>query len=454
MQTLLLGLMLLPVIAGILALFVGRQVVWVRRYAGLAITAIAFVCALGLLFFAEQDVAVPVAWLPGADAWSLHVGGMGLVALVVTVGTALVTRIVVLAGGKHCSPGTDAIFLIALGSSGLAFLTGHFLARYLALEIVALCVAAACLVQLRSDGGPRAGAYVYLILRIGDAGLLAAILLLLRAGNTLDVSAALQAGMGLSGMPLVWIVGALALAVWVKVGAWPFYGWQRLGMTRLPLAGAWMYGILMPQLGLYLLYRVTPLVSGGGGMLLLVLALASGAVAALLWSRADRGPSSSLIYGGAILGSLGLAVAGLGFVAGVSILLIVGALLRLGVMLWRMIPVSTPAAVSLAGANERTAPALGTMEALRGVMRGSLLMQDVGEAGSTTGGDAVAGGEADLPVRVEEVVVEDLLHGAGRAVVALSRVIQRIQTGNLRLGTLWLALSLVVVVLLALRGAW
>jgi hypothetical protein len=466
MHILLFGLILLPVVAGVLVLVVGRQVVPVRRYVSLGVTGVAFLCAAGLLFFGEQDIHLPVSWLPGTGAWTLHVGGVGLIALIVTVGSALATCIAVLVLKMEGSPELDAIFLIALGSSALAFLAGNFLARYLALEIVALCVAAACLVQLRSEAGTQAAGYVYLVLRIGDAGLLAAILLLLSAGNTLEVGPALQAGARLGGLSLAWVVGGFSLAAWVKIGAWPFHGWQRMGVTQLTGVGAWLYGILVPQLGLYLLYRVTPLMASRGGVAplsVLALALASIAVTVTLWDRAPRSSASLHIYGGALLGALGMAFAATGFVAGVAALLIAGVLLRLGMALWRMVPArsimasDSRVAASLAApldAVEQDVLGRGLMGAVRGMMSGAQALhatveQGLFEQGPAKVSQAVLDGARTLQSSVEQGGLENLLNGTAQVVVAVGRAIQRLHTGKLRTGMLWVVLSLLAVVLLA-----
>jgi hypothetical protein len=459
MSILLFTLLLFPITAGVALLFVGRSVEWVRRYAGLAVTALAFVCSLGLLFFGEQDVHVPVTWIPGAGAWSLHIGGLGLTALIVTLGSALVTRIVTLVAGTECTPELDAIFLIALGAGSMAFLTGHFLARYLALEIVALCVAAACLIHIRSEAGTQAAGFVYLLLRVGDAGLLASILLLLGIGDTLDVGEALQVGIGLRGLSLAWVVGGFSLAVWVKAGAWPFHGWQRVGVTHLPAAAAWLYGTLMPQLGLYLLYRVTPLMALGGiiTLVLLVLGLGSSVVTVVLWLRAARSATSLQVYGGALLGSLGIAFAALGSVAGVSTILIAGVLFRLGMALWRMARASSPE-FAVAGVLDSSVVMQGTLGrglvgTVRSFMSGAQVLHDtveqgVFEQGPTMMGHAVMDGARALHTSVEQGGLDSLLHGTARMVVALSRSIQRVHTGKLRTGMLWVVLSLLAVILL------
>jgi len=76
----------------------------------------------------------------------------------------------------------------------------------------------------------------------------------------------------------------LILAVWVKLGGLPFHLWVRAG-RRLSLSSrTWLFGTVMPNLGLYLLYRVSPLVAlpGPARTVAMWLGAAGAALAALL----------------------------------------------------------------------------------------------------------------------------------------------------------------------------
>ncbi|MEM4725278.1 MAG: proton-conducting transporter membrane subunit, partial [Candidatus Hadarchaeum sp.] len=101
----------------------------------------------------------------------------------------------------------------------------------------------------------------YLLLRVGDAGLLSAILLLFRATGTLNIKGALDAAVGLDAGRLGWILAGLLLAIWVKMGGWPFYPWSLSGRHLTPASHAWLFATMMPNLGIYLLYRVSPLIA-------------------------------------------------------------------------------------------------------------------------------------------------------------------------------------------------
>jgi len=178
----------------------------------------------------------------------------------------------------------------------------------------------------------------YLLLRLGDAGLLIAILILMVASGTLSIDPALEfalrAGEGVNGAldapRLSWVVIGFLLAVWVKLGGWPFHLWSQPG-RRLPLAlQACLYATVMPNLGAYLLYRVTPLLALAGPLQTAALWLgAGGAVLAALIALTQEDLRSALVYVGAAQGGLTLFVAASGAKAAVWLSLLVLTPLRL-----------------------------------------------------------------------------------------------------------------------------
>ena len=154
---------------------------------------------------------------------------------------------------------SGVLALIALAAGNLAFISAHFLLRYVALEVVGLCIAAAPLLE---QGGRERfihAGWVYLLLRFGDAGLLTAILLLGAESGTFEIGAALDAVATLPTHIQIWINLGFFLAIAVKIGVWPFYAWIDSGRRLARNTSMWLYATLMPNLGLYLLYRVAAL---------------------------------------------------------------------------------------------------------------------------------------------------------------------------------------------------
>jgi len=325
------GLVALPLLAGALVAVALRRArpSTVHRVA-LTATGLTALCALALLPHTGDGPATAVEWLPDAGPMGLTTGATGLYAALVTTWAAF---FVLLAappfippkiggerggGSAERLPLSAAVTLLALAAANVVFLTDHFLARYIALEIVALCIALALLVEIRNSTGILLARSSYLLLRLGDAGLLTAILILMEASGTLSIGAALGlalssiegSGGALDATRLGLVVAGLILAVWVKLGIWPFHLWSQPG-RRLSLAShAWLYATIMPNLGLYLLYRVTPLLALAGPLQTVALWLgAGGAALAALIALTQADVRGALVYVGAAQGGLALFVA-------------------------------------------------------------------------------------------------------------------------------------------------
>jgi hypothetical protein len=206
----------------------------------------------------------------------------------------------------------DALTLVALAAAAMALLSGHFLLRYAALEIAALCVALAPLAEVRGERSTRLTFLVYLLLRVGDAGLLSAIVLLWGTAGTLDVGPALAAVSQLPEAAAQVAAAGLLLAMWVKIGAWPFQAWTGVGRRLAPRSQAWLYAIVLPNLGLYLLHRIAPLLADTGplGSAPLWLGAGGAALAALLaLRRGNVGQGGSFPHVAAVLGGLAVVAA-------------------------------------------------------------------------------------------------------------------------------------------------
>ena len=359
MVILLASLIAIPLVAGGFTVLTSWRVLRpVTHTATLAATGLTALCALLLLPFVGSGQTIEIEWLPGAGSMAVGLGGTGLYAALVTVWGAFLALLGARAHDTSDSPVRGAVILFALAASIVAFLAQHFLARYVALEIAALCVAMMPIVQgervdpgsSRSSRlvdtppltGSRLSQAVYLILRLGDAGLLVAILILADASGTLDIAAALESGSSLDAARLRWAVAGFLLAVWVKMGVWPFHVWIQAG-HRLSLSSyAWLYATVMPNLGLYLLYRVAPLLAIEGTVRAVALWL--GAACAVLctfgaWvlsgTTGGDGAASrtswrlELAYLGAAQGASALLVAASGLKPVVWVILLITTPLRL-----------------------------------------------------------------------------------------------------------------------------
>lgn len=300
-----------------------------------AMTGLTALGTLVLLPHAGSDRVVTVEWLPGTGPMALGLSPTGIYAALMTTSSAFLA---LLASNRDEDRSvrrlslSKVVMLLALAAANVAFLAEHFLARYVALEIVALCIALTPLVEIEEEGnGFHAAWSSYLLLRVGDAGLLVAILMLMDASGTLQIGPALDyATSGAVGIErLGWIVAGLVLAVWAKMGGWPFHLWILSGQRLTLGSRAWLFATLMPNLGLYLLYRVTPLVALPGLLRTTAMWLgAGGALLAGFLALVRRDARTSLVYLGAAQAGLALFTAAGGFKAAIWLVLLATTPLR------------------------------------------------------------------------------------------------------------------------------
>ena len=428
-------------------------------------------CALGLLPFTGEVLPFTLTWIPTVGPMSLSLATTSLFAITATAAAAVVIYLVGGITGLGPRPSySGALVLIALAASNLTFLSGHFLLRYVALEIVGLCIAAAPM--LEGNGRERfvhAG-WIYLLLRFGDAALLSAILLLGARSGTFEIGAALEAVSTLSEPAQLWISLGFFLAIAVKIGVWPFYAWIDSGRSLTRSTYAWLYATLMPNLGFYLLYRVAalplrirPLYSG-------LLAFGVGAGMLTLFTLTQRPspvrfPARSTALLGAVIWCAALLVDG--ELAWWGLLALTAIRLPLHLILPRQEELVTDVQVPpswerwnqnieqlaerlrdevetgvldrgpnvLAGGLSKTAKNLhATVEV--GILERSL---DIIAAGLTATTER-------LHMTVEQQGLEGLLRGTVRKVLQGSRQLQSWHTGRLRANLWWVVLCLILAI--------
>ncbi len=301
----------------------------------LVVSGLVTLLALILLPLAGGGAVITVEWFPGMGQMGLTTSPTGLYAVLATAGAAFFALFATASHAQEFSPLMGALMLLALATAAAAFLADHFLARYVVLEIVALCIALAILVKMQTRQGIRLAGGNYLLLRLGDVGMLTGILLLMDATGTLQITPSLEQSLTLIegtplGVRLRWAVAGFLVAVWVKLGGWPFHLWKRTGL-QLPLnAQIWLYATVMPNLGIYLLYRVTPLLVLAGPLREAILWIGSGGAAlAGLAALKHRGVRVSLIYQETAQAGLLLFVAATGVKEAIWLSLFVMAALRL-----------------------------------------------------------------------------------------------------------------------------
>ncbi len=461
----------------------------------LAAGALVVMCALGLVSFLLLPTTpsslevLELEWLPGTGSMHLHLEARTLLILVaVSLGLTLVLsaertveKQAVEGDGAWGPALLKSLALIALTATQVAVLSSSFLSRYLALEIVGLCIGLVPLIA--SQDGFRRAARVYLVLRVGDAGLLIAILMLMQATGVLDITSSLAAAPALALSQRTWIAGAFVLAVWVKVGAWPMHIWLR-DAEELPFVSrVWLYAVSMPVLGLYLLYRVVPLLQTVDTLRHVVLASAGLAtLAALILTFVHRRrPQSLMTYVWSATGGAALCLGALGaqqivwvwvlamplFVA-VSGRDVSGALSLAPASTQEttmgMVPEPEEAAewafaaarqwlyrvVELEGINHLAALILRALGSLaRSVQRFEHAALDA--MVSVTVG--VLGFMTRLTQRVERGALDGLIGASVGGTRLVARRVQRLHTGRLRLNLLWVVIGFLIALFVLLGGS-
>ena len=143
----------------------------------------------------------------------------------------------------------------------IAFISGQFMIRYIALDIVGLLAAMIVLNRFQNSNTFRRFVFIFQMLRLGDLSLLASILLLNHYSGTLDISRMITAATELPLAIRTWVLAGFVFAILVKAAIWPFGLWVRRAWQPEGDISNWISGFLMPVLGYYLLYRIQPILT-------------------------------------------------------------------------------------------------------------------------------------------------------------------------------------------------
>jgi hypothetical protein len=153
----------------------------------------------------------------------------------------------------------NLILGVSLAFGFIAFFSGQFMIRYIALEMVGLMVALTALDSVSNLKAYTRFAAVFLILRLGDIGLWSSILILQNHTGNLNISEMITTATALPLPSRTWVLAGFLFAVLIKTAAWPLGLWLQFIETKKKSFVLWVPRILMPSLGLYLLYRIRPI---------------------------------------------------------------------------------------------------------------------------------------------------------------------------------------------------
>ena len=221
---------------------------------------LAMIASALIASFSASPLRLCITWQPSAGETCLFFEKSSLLLVLLVCISLLLVIIIYHRQNPVISSQQLGLALISISAANIAFLTEHFLLRYVALEAVGLCVVGTSL--MLSSTTKKAWdntKLVFLNFRLGDIGLLAAILLLYANSSTFNISQnfSLAAQLPIS-IRVVLTIGLLT-AVWVKMAIWPLDYWANICSSLPPLMRTWLVDLLLPSLGAYLLYRTSPL---------------------------------------------------------------------------------------------------------------------------------------------------------------------------------------------------
>ena len=249
-------LFLLPLLLGVFSIF--RKPLptdrLIESLLGLSLAGTGFLAWAG-----EQTFDLPISFLGEWVSLSISMTAVVLYALLV-VGLGVLLHVNRVRQERSLLRSERVLLAFSLSFGVLAFFSNQFMIRYMALEAVGLLAAlAACLSFDREDYHRFKN--IFLTLRIGDMGLLASILMILPESGTLAIPEMVDAAIALPLPRRSWIAAGFIFAGMVKMGVIPFMDWQKQAWSIKNSPGVWIPGFLMPGLGMYLLYRIYPVLA-------------------------------------------------------------------------------------------------------------------------------------------------------------------------------------------------
>ena len=225
----------------------------------LAVTGLSLGGSAGLLWIGEGDLGTPLSFMGEPISFSLHPTPL-LIFITLLLALAALLLIKLSRGNEPLSKFQGSLISLSLSFGFIAFISGQFMIRYIALDIVGLMAALTVLGTFRERSRVTPFSLVFILLRLGDLALLAAILLMNHYAQTLNIAEMITAAVALPLEISAWVFGGLIFALLIKLGVWPFDLWVQHVRNQTSRTSFWISGLMMPALGYYLLYRILPII--------------------------------------------------------------------------------------------------------------------------------------------------------------------------------------------------
>lgn len=213
-------------------------------------------CLLILPFLGDINLMTPASFLGHPISFTVSTTGATL-ALLST--TALFLLLITDANQAvwNMTRGQAVLIESAMAAGCLAFFSGQFMLRYIALEFVGLTIAASLLTSWETRF--QSFIDIFTQLRFGDLCLLLSILFLAVRAGTLDIALMIKTATQLPLTEQLWLTAGFLTAVLVKNAVYPFDSWWVRFEPENSAPLYWIGAILLPTLGSYLLIRVAPI---------------------------------------------------------------------------------------------------------------------------------------------------------------------------------------------------
>ena len=253
-------LFFLPFVVGTVCLYVIPNL---RRKLFILLICILIIGTSLAFFLGEVDIKTSLFFL--GEMISFNISFTALI--IYQISMLILLGLVIVDSSKEGDflTGSQSILFSSVLSFGfIAFISGQFMIRYIALDLVGL-IAALIVIQSFDDriGFGRFSA-IFAFLRFGDLCLLASILLLYDHAGTIDISQMIQVAVDLPSGVQIWVFGGFFIAVMIKTATWPFSLWMHHAHQGTKDIRFWISTVLMPGLGYYLLYRIQPMIVNNG----------------------------------------------------------------------------------------------------------------------------------------------------------------------------------------------
>ena len=250
-------ILFIPLVSGIIIVVFKRinvnQVIFVEN--GLIITGLISLGLLGekTIFTALTFMREPIIFNVSNTALLLYLGNVFVLSVLIYRNSKL--------NRDPISRFQATLLNLSLVFGFVAFMSGQFMIRYIALDLVGLMVAMIVLNSFSDTASFKDFAIIFQVLRLGDLSLLASILLISQYSGTLDISQMIYIASNMRIGPRTWVFMGFLFAILIKLAIWPFDIWLRRARKSASVISFWISGILMPSLGYYLLYRVIPIIT-------------------------------------------------------------------------------------------------------------------------------------------------------------------------------------------------